>query len=158
MRYTTGMKRGIPLRQICALLLILTTVGSYAIPIRAATISDLQKQQKALEDQAKQKAAAAAANQALADQAATTIQRVTGQITKLQTNISSTQSDIADTQSQMDTLDQQLTNLQNQITSAEEQETTMLQGLYMLRESMPDGLVALFANETISEGVSQQQQ
>ena len=148
------------LQKTLAVALILPFLSAFIAPgtTYADSVSDLQKQQSLLEKQAQQALQQAQANQTIAERAAAAIVKVNSQIGQLQTNISSTQGDISSTQSQIDDMNQQVAQLESQMGTIQAQQNDMVRELYILRESMPSDVMALFANQTVSALPAEQEQ
>ncbi|MEI6477777.1 MAG: C39 family peptidase [bacterium] len=133
-------------------LLLVTLPGS---PVQADSITDLKKQQEALQQQAAQATAQAQAQQSLAERAAASVVQVTGQITNISANLQSTQKQIGSVQQQIADKDQQIAALQAALQSTKDQQNALVRELYIMTQSHPDSL-DLFSSESVS--IKQQRQ
>ena len=122
----------------------------------AVSVTDLQHQQAALEQQAKDAQAAAEANKSVAERAADRVNAVSGQIDQLSSNVQSTAGTISDTQSQISQQDAQLTVLQTQLSQITAQEDALVRDLYIAQVSNPQDMM-LFSGKDIGEQARIQQ-
>jgi ABC-type transporter Mla subunit MlaD len=136
------------LRKAVAAFLTLSVVSSFAATqaTHATSISDLQAQQQALEQQAKQAQQQAEANKTLAQRAADSVVQVSGQIDQLNDVMQDTATQIGTTQTQIVSNTQQLADLQAQMTQIETQRDAVVVALYEMQRTYPDDLL-LFSGD-----------
>lgn len=118
-------------------------------PVKAESLSELQRQQASLEYQAQKAQELAEANKTVAQRANERLQNVSGQINGLQGAIESTQSQISSTSAQIKEKNQQVAKLESQLQSTKVQQNSLIRELYISMLSRPSDL-ALFSNEPLS--------
>ncbi|MBU6389775.1 hypothetical protein KGQ71_04665, partial [Patescibacteria group bacterium] len=118
--------------------------------IHAASVTSLQQQKAALEQQAKQDQYLAEQNKSIADRASDRMNQLQGDITATQNILNDTQGQIDATTAQIGEQQQKKDELQSQLTEKQNQGGAIVRALYIYQTSHPD-LLQAFANQPLSQ-------
>jgi septal ring factor EnvC (AmiA/AmiB activator) len=140
---------------LCAVLLLMP-VGQGTLG-RAASIDDLERQRKALEQKAKEAEKQRKQQESTAAKAAEKIENVEAQIKELQGVIETTERSITDTQNGIQQQNQELARLESELRRIKDQQDALVRQMYILRQSAPDTLL-YFSDEPVSKREQRQAQ